>query len=540
VRRPAENDRLLAALGVGDGTATDPSEADDDVWRRPCAMALRLRRPETRWLSTGWGGRLRADAAYNVSVPEGFDRTDLGAYRDDERLARAGFKSEEDPPTLFTRRFDGPRVRRTSRIGRRVRDRRAVEPGDVADGSDGSDRSDGRCWRLGARRRGVDRGTAPATRYGQPGSRNDAAARRRRGGEPRRGRGRGEGRDVARDGGRAGDDERRGGRRRRPDRGAAFSGSATPVGAAARVCVRDAVRASLRSRYPDGDLPGPAADAEHGVVADERTSGGFRAMTTDNNDTDSTTDDDADAPTDGEPTERDELRPRRPNARRGRRPPNRSRSAGRARRVRALQAWWGDGKGKTTAAMGMGFRAAGHGYRVHMLQFMKGGADSVEGVRGEYNAIAAMPGFSYENAGHYGWHGLLDGSGDDDDEHEAKASAAFERAEDLVLVAGAADADLAAPIPLDGDPDDGVHMLILDEVLYAADRGLVDPEEVVALAESKPETLELVLTGSHGEPDYLDGVCRPDHERPEGPTRSTRGIAPGEGRSTDVAPIRAA
>lgn len=54
-----------------------------------------------------------------------------------------------------------------------------------------------------------------------------------------------------------------------------------------------------------------------------------------------------------------------------------------------VQALWGDGKGKTTAAMGMGFRATGHSYRVHVLQFTKGGASSVEDVRGEYNAIAA-------------------------------------------------------------------------------------------------------------------------------------------------------
>ncbi|OYR80812.1 cob(I)alamin adenolsyltransferase, partial [Halorubrum distributum] len=63
------------------------------------------------------------------------------------------------------------------------------------------------------------------------------------------------------------------------------------------------------------------------------------------------------------------------------------------------------------------------------------------------------------------------------------------------------------PLPLDGDPEEGVHMLILDELLYAADRGLVDSDEIVALAESKPEGLELVLTGSHAEPDYLDGVA---------------------------------
>ena len=164
-----------------------------------------------------------------------------------------------------------------------------------------------------------------------------------------------------------------------------------------------------------------------------------------------------------------------------------------------VQAFWGDGKGKTTAAMGMGFRAAGHGFRVHMLQFMKGGADSVEDVRGEYNAIAATDGFTYENTGHYGWHGMADGTEETD--HQSDAQAGFERAQTLVSAAEAA--DLTEPFALDSSPDDGVHMLILDELLYAADRELVDPEAVVELVETKPANLELVVTGSHTKPAYL-------------------------------------
>lgn len=164
-----------------------------------------------------------------------------------------------------------------------------------------------------------------------------------------------------------------------------------------------------------------------------------------------------------------------------------------------VQVWWGDGKGKTTAAMGMGFRAAGHGYRVHMLQFMKGGASSVESTRGEYNAISVMPGFTYENAGHYGWHGFLDGS--DDDEHAAKAQGALDRAGELL--AAADDADLGSPLALDDPPEDGFHFLILDEILYAANRGLVEPDDVVDLVRSKPDALELVLTGGHERPEYL-------------------------------------
>ncbi|MFQ3318160.1 MAG: cob(I)alamin adenosyltransferase [Natronomonas sp.] len=163
------------------------------------------------------------------------------------------------------------------------------------------------------------------------------------------------------------------------------------------------------------------------------------------------------------------------------------------------QVWWGDGKGKTTATLGMAFRAAGHGFRVHVLQFMKGGAASVEDIRGEYNAMAAMPGLTYENLGHYGWHAMNDGT--DERDHEAEAEAGVERARELLD--GAHDADLSEPIPLGSEPEEGMHMLVLDELLYAADRGLVAPETVVEFVESKPDGLELVISGSHERPEYL-------------------------------------
>ncbi|AGB38957.1 cob(I)yrinic acid a,c-diamide adenosyltransferase [Natronococcus occultus] len=165
-----------------------------------------------------------------------------------------------------------------------------------------------------------------------------------------------------------------------------------------------------------------------------------------------------------------------------------------------VQVWWGDGKGKTTATLGMGMRAAGHGYRVHLLQFMKGGASSVDAVRGEYNAIAALPGMSYENLGHYGWHGMADGSEDAD--HQAEAEAGLERARELL--AAADEADLAAPIDLAAEPEAGVHMLLLDEVLYAVDQELLAEDDVLELLDDKPDDLELVLSGSHAEPSYLE------------------------------------
>ncbi|TKX58456.1 adenosylcobinamide amidohydrolase [Halorubrum sp. SS7] len=236
---------------------------------------LRLRRPGTRWLSTGWdGGWSRAAAAYNVTVPEGFDRTDLAAYRD-ERLARAGFAGEADDPTgegadadpdASPTLFTGVSMEhaRGARLGPAVAYATVglsnpamlpTAPADTADSREVTEAAEGPPGPgtvnlvVGTTRRlapgaaanlvAVAAEAKAATLLataGVPGTTSDAVVvADDSGGEPTE-----------------------------------FSGSATAVGGAARACVRDAVRASLRSRYPDGDVPGPAADAEHGVVTDER------------------------------------------------------------------------------------------------------------------------------------------------------------------------------------------------------------------------------------------------------------------------------
>jgi len=261
---------------------------------------LRLQRPGTRWLSTGWnGGRTRATAAYNVAVPEGFDRTDLGAYRD-ERLARAGFvgaatgrpESDRDaPPTLFTGvSMDHARGARLgsvvtyATVGLSNPAMLPTESADAADqrGSDdasgsreAADTSDSRetADAIGATN---SRGAGPTDRPERFGTVNLIVGTSRRlasgaaanlvavAAEAKAATllATAEVPGTTSDAVVVADD---------PDgEPAEFSGSATPVGGAVRACVRDAVRASLRSRYPDGDVPGPTADAEHGVVTDER------------------------------------------------------------------------------------------------------------------------------------------------------------------------------------------------------------------------------------------------------------------------------
>jgi adenosylcobinamide hydrolase len=218
------------------------------------AGVLRLAHPGARWLSTGWnGGFVDADAAYNVSVPTEFDRTDLDAYVE-ERRREAGFDTE-GPALLTGVEMRHARAARSGSVTAIVTagvsnpaalppsgDETAILEGDIGAYDSGTVNvllsttralSDGALASLLST--AIEAKTATLlAETGFPGTTTDAAV------------------VGCRTSGEADP----------------FAGSATPTGAAARACVRDALRASLRSRYPDGGFPKSVADAEYGVSTD--------------------------------------------------------------------------------------------------------------------------------------------------------------------------------------------------------------------------------------------------------------------------------
>jgi cob(I)alamin adenosyltransferase len=128
----------------------------------------------------------------------------------------------------------------------------------------------------------------------------------------------------------------------------------------------------------------------------------------------------------------------------------------------------GDGKGKTTAALGMALRAAGHGQRVLIVQFVK--ADS---TTGEFAACQHLPGVEIVQAGL----GFLPSE-------DAPAFARHrEAAERGIELAGRA----LATQPLD--------LLVLDEVCLAVARRLLTEEAVLALLRQRVRPVCIVLTG---------------------------------------------
>ena len=138
----------------------------------------------------------------------------------------------------------------------------------------------------------------------------------------------------------------------------------------------------------------------------------------------------------------------------------------------------GAGKGKTTAALGTAFRAAGNGMKVLVLQFLKGSWHYGELESAE--ALNEIDGFTY----------VLRKLG----RGFVKVGGAEADPEDLRMVESAW-LEAAAAI-LSGDWD----LIVLDEINYAIGYKMLDPERVADVLRRKPEMLHVILTGRNAHP----------------------------------------
>jgi cob(I)alamin adenosyltransferase len=141
-----------------------------------------------------------------------------------------------------------------------------------------------------------------------------------------------------------------------------------------------------------------------------------------------------------------------------------------------IQVFTGEGKGKTTAALGLAWRAIGRGLKVFMVQFMKAPDTSGE----HFAAKAFAPMMTIKPMGRKGF---IVGRGCDPLD-AVMAELALEEARNAML---------------GGEYD----VIILDEINVAVNFGIVDVKNVLELLEAKPKKVEMVLTGRYAHPEVI-------------------------------------
>jgi len=139
----------------------------------------------------------------------------------------------------------------------------------------------------------------------------------------------------------------------------------------------------------------------------------------------------------------------------------------------------GNGKGKTTAALGLALRAVGYNHKICMIQFIKGSWPygemvSVKRLEPELELIIVGKGFV----------GIIDDKTARED-HKKIAQEAIQISKEKIQ-------------------SGNYNIVILDEINYAIDLGLIDLNDVLNLIKSKPEKLNLVLTGNHTKNEIID------------------------------------
>ncbi|HIE08143.1 MAG TPA: cob(I)yrinic acid a,c-diamide adenosyltransferase [Desulfarculaceae bacterium] len=137
----------------------------------------------------------------------------------------------------------------------------------------------------------------------------------------------------------------------------------------------------------------------------------------------------------------------------------------------------GNGKGKTTAALGTVFRALGQGFKVAMIQFIKGGWRY-----GELSAAEKFADFSLEPMGH----GFIKlGDGDPAPEDCALAEKTWAKCAEKIL-------------------SDEYDLVVCDEVNYALSYGLLPVAMVLETLSRKPPRLHVILTGRNAPEELIE------------------------------------
>jgi cob(I)alamin adenosyltransferase len=139
----------------------------------------------------------------------------------------------------------------------------------------------------------------------------------------------------------------------------------------------------------------------------------------------------------------------------------------------------GNGKGKTTAALGIALRAVGYDKKICMIQFIKGSwhygeMTSSKRLEPEFEMVAIGKGFV----------GIIDDKSPIE-EHKRIANEAIK-------------------ISINKIQSGNYDIVILDEVNYAINLDLVKLEDVLNIIKSKPDTLDLVLTGNHAKDEIIE------------------------------------
>jgi len=141
-----------------------------------------------------------------------------------------------------------------------------------------------------------------------------------------------------------------------------------------------------------------------------------------------------------------------------------------------VHVYTGNGKGKTTAALGLGMRAAGHGFRVLIIQFMKGDIKY-----GELESAKHIPGFEILQFGRPDFVDKKNPAQVDID----LARKGLEHAREVVKAGK-------------------VDLLILDEINVAVEWKLISADDVLDIVKSRPESMEIVLTGRYAPKEFIE------------------------------------